>query len=105
MKGAAAASVALVPSLSPANQPKVHDVEIRSFAFHPEVIRVHIGDTIRWTNRDIAPPTATADEFGWDTESLDKNEAGEIPVRAGMEVSYFCVFHPHMKGGIEIISG
>ena len=105
MKGAAATSVALVPSLTSADAPEVHEVEISSFAFHPEVVRVRIGDTIRWTNRDLAPHTATADEFGWDTEALEQNEANDILVTDGMETSYFCVFHPHMKGRIEIVSG
>lgn len=105
MKGAAATSVALFPSLAMANQPEIHEVEISAFAFHPKVVRVRIGDTIRWTNRDLAPHTATADAFGWDTELLEQNETGDIRVTEGMETSYFCAFHPHMTGRIEVVSG
>lgn len=105
MKRAAATVAALIPNRILAEQPEVHEVEISSFAFDPEVVRVRIGDTIRWTNRDLAPHTATADEFGWDTEALEQNEAGDILVTEGMEISYFCVFHPHMKGSIEIVTG
>ena len=80
----------------------VHQIEIRSFEFHPSLIKVRVGDTIRWTNKDLAPHTATADEFGWDTGALERGDSGEISATEGMETTYFCVFHPHMKGRIEI---
>ena len=103
MVGAAALAAALIPVPLAADQPAVHEVEIKSFKFHPEVIRVRGGDSIRWTNKDVAPHTATADESGWDTGELARNETAEIQVTEGMETSYFCVFHPHMKGRIEIV--
>ena len=81
-----------------------HEIEIKSFVFHPILIQARVGDTIRWTNSDLAPHTATADEFGWDTGSLERGETGEIQVTEGMEITYFCTFHPHMQGLIEIIT-
>ena len=81
-----------------------HEIEIRSFKFHPSVIQVRVGDTIRWTNNDLAPHTATADEFGWDSGPLERDETGELLVTEGMEHTYFCVFHPHMRGRIEILT-
>lgn len=102
--GAAAGVAALVPNQSFANSPNVHTVAIRSLKFKPRVVQARIGDTIRWTNSDVAPHTATADEFGWDTGEIAKGQSGEITVTEGMETSYFCAFHPHMKGEIEIIS-
>ncbi|MEP2474960.1 cupredoxin domain-containing protein [Roseobacter sp.] len=81
----------------------VHEVRIKSFTFEPTTIQAKIGDTIRWTNEDLAPHTATADELGWDTEELVKGASGAVVVTDGMETSYFCIFHPHMKGSIEIL--
>ncbi|MEO9824156.1 MAG: cupredoxin domain-containing protein [Paracoccaceae bacterium] len=81
----------------------MHEVLIKSFTFEPATIQAKIGDTIRWTNEDLAPHTATADEFGWDTGELAKGASVEVVVTKGMETSYFCVFHPHMKGSIEIL--
>ena len=81
---------------------KVHNVQIQGFAFVPDIVRVQVGDIIRWTNEDLAPHTATADEFGWDTAALSQGASSEITVTQGMETSYFCVFHPHMKATIEI---
>lgn len=84
--------------------PVTHDIAIQSFAFDPAVIQVRIGDTIRWVNKDLAPHTATADEYGWDTGALERGDAGDVVVTKDMETTYFCVFHPHMKGRFEIVA-
>lgn len=99
MGSGAAAVPAAKPSL--ASTPQVHDVEIRSFQFAPESIQVRLGDTIQWTNTDLALHTAT--EFGWDTGSLAQIQAVTITVTEDMETSFFCVFHPHMEWKIEIV--
>jgi len=48
----------------------VHDIEIKEFAFNPSILEVRPGDQIRWTNRDISPHTATAEDGSWDTGEL-----------------------------------
>ncbi len=100
---AAASAVVLTALPLRAQDPVIHDVQIKAFKFDPKVVQVQIGDTIRWTNQDLAPHTATADEFGWDTEEIAKGETGEVVVTKDMETSYFCAFHTHMKGTIEIL--
>jgi len=81
---------------------QTHEVAIKSFKFDPRHITVKVGDTISWTNRDLAPHTATATETSWDTEIIVKGDTRSIKVTEGMETSYFCAFHPHMKGTIEL---
>ena len=100
---AAASAVVLTTTSLRAAEPVVHDVAIKSFTFEPARLQVQAGDTIRWTNHDIAPHTATADEFSWDTEEIVNGETGDIVVTEDMETSFFCAFHPHMKGSIEIL--
>ncbi|MCK0104596.1 cupredoxin domain-containing protein [Pseudohalocynthiibacter sp. F2068] len=86
-----------------AGQQTRHEVKIQNFRFDPDHIQVQVGDVIRWTNEDIAPHTATANELGWDTEELAQGVSSEIIVTGGMETSFFCTFHPHMKGSFEIV--
>jgi len=85
-----------------AGEPTIHEVQIKKFKFKPKHITVKVGDVIRWTNTDLAPHTATAKEFGWDTEEIAKGESKDVLVSATMETQYFCAFHPQMKGVIEI---
>ncbi len=103
MVGAAASAAVLTAAPLRAQGPTVHEVQIHAFKFDPQTVQARVGDAIRWTNQDLAPHTATADEFGWDTEEISKGEFVEIVVTKGMETSYFCAFHPHMKGTIEIL--
>ncbi len=101
--GTVAAAAVPAPTSVLASVPMVHEVEIKSFKFEPAILQVRVGDTIRWTNNDVAPHTATAKDFSWDTGELEHSGSGEVVVTASMESSYFCVFHPHMKGKIKII--
>ena len=97
----AAATAAVLTSRAEAAA-TIHDVSIKKFTFDPAHLRVRVGDKIRWTNHDLAPHTATADEFGWDTKELAKDQSETIIVTDEMETSYFCVFHPHMRGTLEV---
>lgn len=102
--GAAASAAALVlPRRNAlAREPVVHEVRIKSFRFVPDRIEVSVGDIVRWINDDLAPHTATAENSGWDTGEIGDGDSAEIIVQMGSETSYFCAFHPHMKGSFDI---
>lgn len=79
-----------------------HKVDIRKLKFVPDHLSVKPGDTIVWTNFDIAPHTATADDKSWDTETLKKGQSKSIVVSEVMVTNYFCRFHPHMKANLRV---
>lgn len=39
---------------------QVHDVVIRGMKYQPDVVTVHIGETVQWTNNDIVPHNVVA---------------------------------------------
>ncbi|MCR9138268.1 MAG: plastocyanin/azurin family copper-binding protein [Alphaproteobacteria bacterium] len=104
LAGAAACAGALAISSNTgfAISPENHDITIKSFKFEPQHIVVKVGDTIGWTNEDLAPHTATAISADWDTGKIVRGETRSVKVTEGMDTSYFCAFHPHMKGTIEL---
>lgn len=79
-----------------------HKVEIRKFKFVPDHLVVKLGDTIVWTNDDIAPHTATADGKSWDTGTIKKGQSISLVVSEQMTPNYFCRFHPHMKASLQV---
>jgi len=81
----------------------VHDIEIKSFAFNPVTLEVRPGDHIRWTNRDISPHTATAEDGSWDTGELQRRQSAIVEVTRNMSTAYFCAFHPNMRAEIIIL--
>jgi plastocyanin len=103
LEGAVASATALAIASKAAADPVTHEVRITGFAFVPDRLEVRVGDTIRWINDDLAPHTATANEFGWDTGELVRQQSAELVVTAGIETDYFCVFHTHMKGKLVVI--
>ena len=99
--GAVAAAIA--PRLARAHSGVVHEVKIERFRFVPDRLQVRIGDHIRWTNLDLAPHTATALEFEWDSAELARGDRFELEVTADIAPEYFCAYHPHMTGSIVVI--
>lgn len=79
-----------------------HNVEIRKFKFVPDHLLAKPGDTIVWTNLDIAPHTATANDRSWDTGMLKKGQSKSVTVSEIESGGYFCRFHPHMKADLQI---
>ena len=77
-----------------------HAIEIRDFVFSPRSIKVKTGDTITWTNFDIVPHTATANDSSWDSGTLEQGESFILTIAEDMELDYFCVFHPMMKASL-----
>ena len=83
-------------------EPRAHAVAIRGFAFQPETLTVAQGDTIVWTNDDAVPHTATARDTTWDSGSVSSGATWRLVAdRPGVQ-SYYCLFHPNMRGTVEV---
>jgi plastocyanin len=79
-------------------------VTIKNFAFSPGASSVHVGDTITWTNRDIAPHTATAKDGSFDTGTINKNKSGSHTFTKAGSFPYICSIHPSMKGTVTVVA-
>ena len=100
---ATATALTLARSVQADAEPATHEVRIKDFKFCPEQIEIKTGDTIRWINDDLAPHTATASEFGWDTGEISGGDSAVLLVTSDMETAYFCAFHPHMVASLIIV--
>ena len=77
-------------------------VTIKDFKFAPASITVHEGDTITWTNQDIAPHTATASDGSFDTGNISKGGSGSATFSKAGTIPYICSIHPNMKGTVVV---
>ena len=79
---------------------QTHIVQLVNFSFNPKILRVKVGDTVRWENQDSALHDVVSDTFSsspfpkGDTFSYTFNQAGEF--------SYLCSLHPIMTGKIIV---
>jgi len=82
--------------------PVAHVFEIKDFVFSPATLSVKPGDTITWTNLDIVPHTATANDKSWDSKELKTGESYTITVTTATFAGYFCVYHPSMVATLNV---
>ncbi len=83
-------------------QPVVHQVKIEKFRFVPADLTIRQGDSVEWINLDIAPHTATEDNKVWDTGRLNKDQITSVTFSTPGAQSYFCRYHPSMRGQIIV---
>ena len=88
-----------------ASPPKAveHQIVINVFKFEPALLKLKVGDSISWLNKDIVPHTATASDGSWDTGEILTNQSKLITFVKGSTSSYYCFYHPMMKGKLEIV--
>ena len=82
-----------------------HRVEMKAMRFEPAVIQVAVGDTVRWTNLDLVPHTATSRTGAFDSGNLPPDSIWVVVVAHGGVLDYSCLYHPEMKGSIVAGSG
>jgi plastocyanin len=77
---------------------KVQTVLIDHFKYQPEILTVHVGDTVEWKNVDIVPHTVTAvDRKVFDSGRIVKGAAWRFTVTKKGAYDYACTLHPNMK--------
>ena len=90
------------PAASPQQGADSGELRIESFDFLPARVTVKAGTTVRWTNADDAPHTATADDGSFDTGDLRQGDVGKVTLREPGDYAYFCEFHRFMRANITV---
>ncbi|MCI0600514.1 MAG: hypothetical protein L0Y60_13505 [Beijerinckiaceae bacterium] len=81
--------------------PQVRRIGIDDLTFGPAPGGLHVNDIVEWTNSDILRHTATATDGSFDVD-LPAGATGRTIMKRPGTVSYFCRFHPGMKGRLEV---
>lgn len=100
--GTAGAADAAAGCAVPGSAAMTHEVAIKDFAFVPEALAVRPGDTIRWTNTDLSPHTATAEDGSWDTGEIGEGQSATLVVTENMAPTYHCLFHTQMLAKLSL---
>ncbi|MEV8519922.1 cupredoxin domain-containing protein [Dyella marensis] len=78
-------------------------VEIKHFAFAPEVLTVTAGTRVVWTNRDDEPHivVSAGNRFA-SSKAMDTDETYATVFDRPGTYAYFCSIHPHMVGTVIV---
>ena len=58
--------------------------------------------TITWTNKDVAPHTATASDGSFDTGIFNAGSSASAMVKGQGDIQYHCTIHPWMHGSLQV---
>lgn len=91
------------PSATSASAPTAQAVTIVDYTYKPAQLTVPAGTTVKFTNEDSTPHTATSKRSGaFETGSIDTAKTGEVTLSRPGTYAYYCAFHPFMKGTITV---
>src|SRR5213596_4124999 len=78
-------------------------IEIKDFAFNPQILTVKSGEKITWINRDEEPHTVVSVEKQFKkSTALDTDQEFTITAGAPGTYTYYCSVHPKMTGTIVV---
>lgn len=77
-------------------------VDIQNFAFVPAGRHITVGDSITWTNLDIATHTSTSDNGVWNSGNLLQNQSFTFRFTSVGTFPYHCAIHTTMHDTIFV---
>ena len=83
-------------------KPEMMEVKIDNFTFGPGELRVMVGTTITWTNRDDIPHTVVSTGKVFKSKVLDTDEKFSFTFSSPGTFPYFCSIHPKMTGTVVV---
>jgi plastocyanin len=84
-----------------ASKPRV--VNISEYTYKPETISASAGTKLTFVNHDSTAHTATAKQQGaFDTQPIQPGKSATVTLSEAGKFTYYCVFHPFMKGTVEV---
>jgi amicyanin len=78
------------------------EVKIDNFSFGPAELKVPVGTTVTWTNRDDIPHTAVSTDKLFKSKVLDTDEKFSFTFSKPGTYEYFCSIHPKMTGKVVV---
>lgn len=78
------------------------DVAIENFSFSLASVTIHVGDTVRWTDRDSASHTVTSDDAMFESSNTLNNTTYEVTFEKVGTYNYHCTPHSFMTGTVVV---
>ena len=86
----------------PAPEQPAMEVKIDNFSFGPNELKVAVGTTVTWTNRDDIPHTVVSNDGVFKSKVLDTDEKYSFTFSKAGAYPYFCSIHPKMTGTVVV---
>ncbi|MDA0163703.1 cupredoxin domain-containing protein [Solirubrobacter ginsenosidimutans] len=101
LAGCGAGGYATKPAAATSADTAVKIVEMTDSTFAPSAVRVKVGETVSFVDKDEIAHTATA-EKSFDSGTLREGERFVFKATEPGTIGYVCIFHPGMTGTIDV---
>jgi plastocyanin len=88
--------------MPPTTAPAAVEVRIDNFTFTPSTVTIAPGTSVKWTNHDDVPHTATSTTKVFKSPTLDTDDTYAFTFTKPGTYPYFCAVHPHMTGTVIV---
>ncbi|MDQ6836159.1 MAG: cupredoxin domain-containing protein [Actinomycetota bacterium] len=78
-------------------------VAISNYAFAPVSIAVKAGTRVTWVNHDQTAHTATANQTGFDTGTVNAGASKTVDLKHPGTYAYHCSFHAFMTATVKVV--
>ncbi len=78
------------------------EIDIREFAFRADTVRIPVGSSIRWVNRDAIAHSSSSDDAVWESPLIGPGETYTTQFDAVGTFAYHCEPHPFMRGVVIV---
>jgi plastocyanin len=78
------------------------EIKIDNFTFGPAAVKVPLGTTITWVNRDDIPHTVVNTDKTLKSKVLDTDDKFSFTFTKAGTFPYFCSIHPKMTGTVVV---
>ena len=83
-------------------KPDATEVKIDNFSFGPPELKVSVGTTVTWTNRDDIPHTAVSTDKTFKSKVLCTDDKFSFKFDEPGAYEYHCSIHPKMRGKVIV---
>jgi len=92
------------PAVTASDQPSGANAEVKidNFSFGPETIKVSVGTTVTWINRDDIPHTVVSTDGVFKSKVRDTDEKFSYTFTKAGTYPYYCSVHPKMTGKVVV---
>jgi plastocyanin len=77
-------------------------VSISGYAFHPATLKIEVGTTVKWTNKQNIDHTVTANNGSFTSGHLAPGQSFSHTFKSTGKFPYHCMIHTFMKGTVIV---
>src|SRR5262245_53464914 len=78
------------------------EIKIYNFTFEPAELKVPVGTTVTWINRDDIPHAVVHTDKAFKSKVLDTDDKFSFTFTKSGAFPYFCSIHPKMTGKVVV---